>query len=108
MGPVPEQDPLVLLATATKGSAGVPDVRPTASASLAGVRAALHGVQSDPVTDRQHAVAAVTSVAYRLGSPSVFMVRKVLEKLKQVAEARQEAIQGGALLASRQPSLLRR
>lgn len=70
LGPVPAQDPLALLATATRGANGVRDATPTVGASLDGVRDALagvlRGVEAGPVADRDRQVAAVTLVAYQL------------------------------------------
>ena len=70
LGPVSAQDPIAVLATATKGATGVREVAPTTSASLDGVATALGGVlrglEAVPVVERDRQVTALTSVAYRV------------------------------------------
>jgi DNA-directed RNA polymerase specialized sigma24 family protein len=69
MGPVPDDDPVALLATATLGAARVPEVRPLVAPSLQGVDAALAdmargvGARPDDV-DRQGETATLNQVAY--------------------------------------------
>ena len=71
LGPMPPDDPIALLATATVGAARVADVSPVLAPSLQGVDAALAeaarmvAAQSD-VVDRQGEQATLNQVAYEL------------------------------------------
>ncbi len=70
-GPVPPDDPIALLATATMGAARVPDVSPVLAPSLQGVDAALAEAArrvsaGSHVVDRQGEQATLNQVAYEL------------------------------------------
>lgn len=70
LGPVPAQDPIALLATATTGAVRTPGVRPTLAPSLDGVGEALAGVardlQASTGRDGRREVATLNQVAYEL------------------------------------------
>lgn len=70
-GPMPPDDPIALLATATVGAARVPDVSPVLAPSLQGVDAALAEAARrvsarSHVVDRQGEQATLNQVAYEL------------------------------------------
>lgn len=71
VGPVPDDDPVALLATATMGAARVRELRPIVAPSLQGVDAALAdiarvlGARPDDV-DRQGETSTLNQVAYEL------------------------------------------
>jgi len=71
IGPVPDDDPVALLATATKGATRVREVRPIMAPSLQGVDAALAdvacvvGARPGDV-DRQEETSTLNQVAYEL------------------------------------------
>ena len=70
LGPVPVDDPLSMLSTATTGAARTTDAEPTVAPSLLDVRMALAGVarvmEVASVDDRRRQVATVNHVAYEL------------------------------------------
>ena len=70
LGPVPAQDPVALLATATTGAVRTPGLRPTLAPSLDGVGGALAGVardlQASTGRDGRREVATLNQVAYEL------------------------------------------
>lgn len=69
LGPVPADDPLALLATATTGATRVPGVRPIPAPALSGVSRALAAVADtsrEGVLERGRDVATLNHVAYEL------------------------------------------
>lgn len=70
LGPVPAQDPVALLATATTGAMRTPGVKPTLAPALDGVGEALAGVardlQSSTGRDGRREVATLNQVAHEL------------------------------------------
>lgn len=70
LGPLPPDDPIAMLATATTGAVHTPGAAPVAGVSLRDVRGALDGVAGAatgaPDPDRSRDVAALNQVAYEL------------------------------------------